>query len=87
MSGENEKSALDRQEGGDHYKGYEIQPVEYCQKNGISFMEANAIKYLTRHADKNGIEDLKKAMHYTQLALEHEYGVKCDVIYKEQKAL
>ena len=84
MSNQSEtKSALDIQEGGDHYKGYPIQPVEYCQKNGIQFMEGNAIKYLTRHQDKNGAEDLKKAIHYTQLALEHSYGVRCRVVYEE----
>lgn len=78
-----QESALNLQEGGNHYKGFRIQPVEYCQKNGIQFMEGNAIKYLTRHQDKNGAEDLKKAIHYTQLALEHSYGVRCCVVYEE----
>lgn len=34
------------------------------------------IKYVTRHASKNGAEDLRKAIHYCQLLLELEYGEK-----------
>lgn len=68
------KSALDTQEGGDHYKKYKIQPVEFCQKNKIPYCEANVIKYVTRHNSKNGIEDLNKAIHYLELLKEIEYG-------------
>ncbi len=64
--------ALKKQEGGRHYKGLAIQPVEYIQKNGIGFMEGNAIKYLTRWRDKGGITDLKKAQHYVEMLIEFE---------------
>ena len=67
-------SALDHQEGGDHYKTKAIQPVEYCMANGIGFMEGSVIKYVTRWRDKGGVQDLKKAIHFLELLVEHEEG-------------
>jgi hypothetical protein len=64
--------ALDRQEGGGHYKNLPIQPVEYCHKNGLGFCESSVIKYVSRWKDKNGIEDLKKARHFIDLLIEME---------------
>lgn len=69
-------TALDKQEGGDHYKKMGIQPVEYIHTNGLNFFEGNVIKYVTRHRTKKGAEDLKKAIHYLQMILELEYGIK-----------
>jgi hypothetical protein len=67
-------SALDTQVSGQHYKNYIIQPVEFIVKNDIAFLEANVIKYVCRHRNKNGIEDLNKAIHYLELAKELYYG-------------
>jgi hypothetical protein len=67
-------SALDKQVQGTHYKDMIIQPVEFIVKNNISFLEANVIKYVCRHRNKNGIEDLNKAIHYLELAKELYYG-------------
>lgn len=67
-------SALKVQEGGDHYKRFDIQPVEFCQKNRLGACESNIIKYVCRHPFKNGLEDLKKARHYIDLLIELEYG-------------
>jgi len=63
---------LDTQVGGSHYQ-LPIQPIDFIVKNDISYREGNAIKYITRHKDKNGAEDIKKAIHYLQMILE-EYG-------------
>lgn len=71
-------SALDIQEDGNHYKSLAIQPVEYCFKNKIPYLEGNVIKYVTRHKNKNKEKDIKKAIHYLQLILELEYGIKPD---------
>lgn len=68
------QSSLDVQVGGGHYKTLKIQPVEYCQKNNLNFCESSAIKYITRHKEKNGKEDIKKAIHFLQMLLEMEYG-------------
>ena len=65
-------SALDRQCGGDHYKRYNIQPVEFCQVNKIPYCESNIIKYLCRWRDKGGSKDLEKARHYLDLLMEIE---------------
>lgn len=67
-------SALDVQEGGNHYKSLGIQPVEYIEKNQLDYFQGNVIKYITRHKAKNGAEDVKKAAHYCQLILELQYG-------------
>jgi hypothetical protein len=63
-------SALDKQEGGSHYKDMAIQPVEFIVANDIKWREANAIKYTVRHAHKNGAEDIRKAIHYLQMILD-----------------
>lgn len=70
----NNISAKQTQIGGDHYKNFAIQPIEYIMKNNLSFGQGNVIKYVTRYKDKNGIEDLKKAKHYIDLLIEEEYG-------------
>jgi hypothetical protein len=60
----------DKQIGGEHYKKYKIQPVEFIMQNNIPYAEGNVIKYILRHRDKNGIEDLKKAIHYIELIID-----------------
>ena len=65
--------ASEIQIGGGHYAKYKIQPTEFIHKNEIPFIEGNIIKYVLRHRDKNGIEDLKKAKHYIDLLIQFEY--------------
>ena len=65
-------NTLEKQVGGSHYKELKIQPIEFIHANNIPFCEANAIKYLCRWRNKNGIEDLKKAKHYIDLLIELE---------------
>jgi len=65
-------SALDSQVAGDHYRKMAIQPVTFIHANGIGFCEGSAIAYLCRWRDKNGIEDLEKAIHFIQLLIEAE---------------
>lgn len=66
-------SPQDGQVGGNHYKNYKIQPTEFIHANNIPFIEGNIIKYVMRHKNKNGIEDLKKAKHYIDLLIQLEY--------------
>lgn len=68
--------ASDRQVAGDHYRNLTIQPVEYNQRNGLGFCEACVVKYVSRHRQKNGAEDVKKAIHFLNLLLEIEYSEK-----------
>jgi hypothetical protein len=65
-------SALQRQEGGSHYVTKGIQPVEYIHANNLGFCEGNVVKYVTRWKDKNGVADLRKAIHYIELLIELE---------------
>ena len=67
-------SALEVQEGGNHYKDLKIQPVEYIQANDLDFFQGNVVKYVTRHKAKNGEQDIRKAIHYLNLILELQYG-------------
>jgi hypothetical protein len=67
-------SALEKQPGGDHYRTMAIQPIEYILKNELGYMEANVVKYVSRHKSKNGAEDIKKAIHYLEMILEFQYG-------------
>lgn len=64
------RSALDVQEGGNHYKQLRIQPVEYIHANSIPFAEGSVIKYVTRWRDKGGVKDLQKAKHFIDLLIE-----------------
>jgi UDP-3-O-acyl-N-acetylglucosamine deacetylase len=65
-------SALNTQEGGNHYKDMKIQPVEFIHANEIPFIEGCIIKYVARWKNKNGIQDLKKAKHFIELLIELE---------------
>ena len=59
-----------KQVGGNHYKNYEIQPVEFIIKNNIGFVEGNIIKYVLRFKEKGGAVDLEKAKHYIELLID-----------------
>ena len=74
-------SSYDTQVGGDHYKDMAIQPSEFVNKNKMLFAEGNAIKYICRHNNKGGKQDLEKAKHYIDMIIERDYG---DETYKSQ---
>lgn len=69
-------SALDKQVSGDHYSKLTIQPIQFIQANELDFFQGNIVKYATRHKDKNRADDLRKVIHYAQLAIELQYGEK-----------
>ena len=69
-------SALKEQIGGGHYKSMAIQPAQYVHANKIPYLEGSIIYYVTRWREKNGIEDLKKALHTLELLIELETGEK-----------
>lgn len=54
-----------------HYKRG-IETWDYTDSWGMDFLEGNIIKYVTRWRDKNGIDDLRKALMYLQRLLERE---------------
>lgn len=67
-------TALDVQEGGNHYKNLAIQPVEFSTANRLTFLEGSVVKRVCRHRAKNGAEDIRKAIHELRLILQLEYN-------------
>ena len=59
-------NALEKEIGGNHYKG-NYQPVELIEKVRMYFCCGNVLKYVYRHKNKNGRQDLEKALHYCDL--------------------
>ena len=59
----------------EHYAKWEIEPITFIMKNNLPFAEGNVIKYAMRHRDKNGLEDIKKAIKYLKFIAEQDYGV------------
>ncbi len=68
-----EDTPLDKQVGGQHYKHFAIQPVEYIYRNNLGYLEGNVVKYVSRYKEKGGKEDLLKARHYIDLLLQMRY--------------
>jgi hypothetical protein len=67
----NKQTALQTQTGGTHYKNMAIQPAEYAEKNGLSLLEGNVVKYITRWKLKGQpLSDLEKAKHCIDLLIE-----------------
>ena len=66
-------SSYDKQIGGKHYKNMKIQPAEFINENKLLYPEGCAIKYIIRHQDKNGKEDLLKAIHFIEMIIERDY--------------
>lgn len=68
------QDSLKTQVNGNHYTKLKIQPMEYSMANGLNACQHTVIKYVTRYKDKNGIEDLMKAMHTLDMLIEFEKG-------------
>ena len=62
-------SANDYQHGGEHY-ATEYQHWDFVSDLELHYLIGCASKYLTRWRDKNGVEDLRKAHHYLEKAIE-----------------
>ena len=67
-----DSSAKSKQVGGNHYKTLKIQPGVYIRENNLGWYEGNVVKYVSRHKDKNGLEDINKAIHYLEM-IKEEY--------------
>lgn len=61
--------ANDKQVGGSHYRS-SYQHWDLVTACGNRYLEGQATKYLSRYKKKNGLEDLQKAVHYTEKLLE-----------------
>ena len=66
-------SVWKKQIGGNHYKKYKIQPSRFVTENKLLYPEGCVIKYVIRHQDKGGKQDLEKAKHMIDMIIEIDY--------------
>jgi len=66
-------SVWKKQVGGKHYIKYKIQPSKFVVENKLLYPEGSVIKYILRHQDKGGKEDLLKAKHFIDMIIERDY--------------
>jgi len=66
----------DIQVGGSHYKEQDIQPWDAIHAWGLGFFSGNVVKYVARHNQKGGVNDLRKARHYLDKLIELHTKVK-----------
>ena len=66
-------SVWKKQIGGNHYKKYKSQPSQFVTENKLLYPEGCVIKYVIRHQDKGGKQDLEKAKHMIDMIIERDY--------------
>ncbi len=66
-------SVWKKQIGGNHYKKYKLQPSQFVTENKLLYPEGCVIKYVVRHQDKGGKQDLEKAKHMIDMIIERDY--------------
>jgi hypothetical protein len=54
----------------DYYKRGNIEVTDFILDQSMSFLEGNVVKYLVRHKEKSGIDDLRKARWYLDKLIE-----------------
>lgn len=68
--------ANDIQIGGNHYKQFKgMEPWDVITGWDLGYLDGTALKYIARWKHKNGVQDLEKAIHFLQKAIE---------VYKKQ---
>ena len=65
--------AYKKQIGGKHYLKYKVQPSKFVVENKLLYPEGCVIKYILRHQDKGGKQDLGKAKHFIDMIIERDY--------------
>lgn len=76
METDEPNNPLETQVGGDHYKNFKIQPIEYSMKNNLNFIQGDIIKRITRYniPGGKGKQDLEKIKHEIDLLILLEYS-------------
>ena len=67
-------SVWKKQVGGDHDRKYKLQPSKFVTENKLLYPEGCVIKYVIRHQDKGGKQDLEKAKHMIDMIIERDYS-------------
>lgn len=55
------------------YYRKKIEVSDFIDEYDLNYFEGNIIKYVVRHKDKNGLEDLQKAKWYLERLIK-KYG-------------
>ena len=59
-----------------YYAKYKIDPWTFIIKNQLGMDVGSVVKYVVRHQDKNGVEDLNKAIKCIEMMKEFYYNEK-----------
>ena len=62
-----------RQVGGTHYQHLSPPPFEVVRAWNLPHAEAEVLYHVIRHRNKNGAEDIKKAIHILEMLLAYCY--------------
>ena len=57
-----------------YYAKYKIDPWTFCIENNVNLPVGSVIKYIMRFQEKNGEEDLNKAIKCIEMMKEYYYG-------------
>lgn len=62
--------------GGSHYlKNPDFQPLRFCLENNLNANQFSIVKYILRHKQKGGIEDIKKVIDFALKEANISYSV------------
>jgi hypothetical protein len=80
-------TVLHAQVDGTHHSCKRLQPVLYCEANGLGYNESAVVGYVTRHKEKNGERDLTKAIHHLLMHVEIAYPQQLENVLWQVKQL
>jgi hypothetical protein len=55
-----------------YYDDHEVAPIDLIHDYRLDFPLGNVVKYVARHREKNGVDDLRKALWYLMWALDFD---------------
>ena len=64
----------ENQVGGNHYELLQVEPVKVFVAFNLNWFQAEILKYVSRFQNKNGKQDLDKAIHISQMAVDLKVG-------------
>lgn len=71
MNQKNMKTKTNEQQvGGNHYESLKIEPVRIFTAFNFNWFQGEILKYVSRFLNKNGEQDLDKAIHISQMAID-----------------
>lgn len=70
--GKEDMNPLDTQVGGTHYKKGAMQPIELIEGVRMFGSCSSILRYIYRHKEKNGKQDLMKVLHYADFIKKYD---------------